>query len=364
MMFPNLSMSTRLLLGFGSVLGLMLMSTTMAINAGPHGVNVPWLAGLMVAALVTAGVAGVGIFNSIQRPLKDAQLIAETVASRDLSQDFATEVDGDFGPLLGSLGSMEDILTDVVERLKSATTSISTASEQIADGNRDLSRRTEEQASSLGLTAASVNQLTTTVRQTAERAQTANTLAQQTSGVAERGGVVVGQVVQTMQAINASSARIVDIIEVIEGIAFQTNILALNAAVEAARAGEQGRGFAVVASEVRSLAQRSAGAAKEIKQLIQESVAHVGTGSTLVGEAGQTMQEIVTAVQRVTDLLGDISTATAEQSHGIAQVNDAVVHMDRVTQENAALVAQAAEAAAQLSDQAHQLQGVVDEFKV
>ncbi|MGB4058765.1 MAG: methyl-accepting chemotaxis protein [Burkholderiaceae bacterium] len=360
MHFSRLSIAARLTLGFGTVLGLMAVSTWMGNGGGQTG----WGLGLWVAAVVASALAGVGIYNSIQTPLRDAQRIAETVAARDLSQDFETEVDGDFGPLLGSLGSMEDILTDLVEQLKTSTTSISTASAQIADGNRDLSRRTEDQAASLGETAASVKQLTITVTQTAERAQAANTLAQHTSAVAQRGGAVVGQVVNTMQAINTSSARIVDIIEVIEGIAFQTNILALNAAVEAARAGEQGRGFAVVASEVRSLAQRSAGAAKEIKALIDESVAQVGSGSALVGQAGQTMAEIVAEVQRVTQFLGDISTATAEQSHGIAQVNDAVAHMDRVTQENAALVGQAAEAALELSDQARQLQGVVDGFKV
>ena len=364
MNFSKLSLATRLVLGFGSVLSLMAISTWLGMTSSGTAGQTGWALGLLLAACVASGMAGVGIFNGIKKPLLAAQLIAETVAARDLSQDFETEVVGDFGPLLGTLGSMEDILTDLVERLKNTTASISSASAQIALGNSDLSHRTSDQALSLGETSASVNQLTSSVKQTADRAQEANVLAKHTSDVAQRGGTVVGQVVDTMQAINASSARIVDIIEVIEGIAFQTNILALNAAVEAARAGEQGRGFAVVASEVRSLAQRSAGAAKEIKELIHDSVSHVATGSNLVNEAGQTMQEIVSAAQRVTHLLGDISTATAEQSHGISQVNDAVEHMDRVTQENASLVAQVAKDASGLSEQALQLQGVVDEFKV
>jgi len=364
MKFSKLSIATRLVLGFGSVLCLMAVSTWVGMANSGATVQSGWLIGLLVAAGVVSSLAGIGIFNGVKKPLLAAQLIAETVAARDLSQDFETSVDGDFGPLLGTLGSMEDILTDLVERLKSTTSSISTASAQIADGNNDLSHRTADQATSLGETSASVNQLTNSVKQTAERAHEANILAQHTSDVAQQGGAVVGQVVDTMQAINSSSTRIVDIIEVIEGIAFQTNILALNAAVEAARAGEQGRGFAVVASEVRSLAQRSAGAAKEIKELINDSVAHVATGSNLVNEAGQTMTQIVSAVQRVTHLLGDISSATAEQSHGISQVNDAVERMDRVTQENTSLVTQVAKDASELSEQARQLQGVVNEFKV
>ena len=302
--------------------------------------------------------------QSIMKPLENAIYIAETVASGDLSQDFETELGGDFGRLLGSLGHMEDILTSLVERLQASTSAITLASQEIAAGNNDLSKRTEDQAASLEQTAASMQELTETVRQTAERAKAANTLAASTSGVAERGSQVVGQVIQTMDSISSSSRKMVDIIEVIEGISFQTNILALNAAVEAARAGEQGRGFAVVASEVRSLAQRSADAAKEIKALIAGSVAHVDNGAVLVGQAGQAMHEIMQSVQQVTSFLGEISVATAEQSIGIAEVNQAVTHMDQVTQQNAALVEQAAAAASSLSDQAHNLQNVVSEFKV
>ena len=320
--------------------------------------------GLGLLALV-AGVASAYLLRrSIADPLAEALLIAETVASGDLSQDFETERGGDFGRLLSSMGEMEDTLTDLVSRIKDSTDSITVASREIAVGNSDLSQRTEQQAASLEETASSMEELTATVRQNAERAKEASTLASNASQIAERGGAVVGQVVQTMDAISASSKKVVDIIGVIEGIAFQTNILALNAAVEAARAGEQGRGFAVVASEVRGLAQRSAEAAKEIKSLIGASVEQVDGGSRLVGEAGETMGEIVQAVQRVTGILGEISVASAHQSAGIEHINQAVAQMDSSTQQNAALVEQAAAAAASLSTQTAQLQAAVGEFKL
>jgi methyl-accepting chemotaxis protein len=319
---------------------------------------------LFLGTLLFSICYGVALWRSITKPLEDAIYIAETVASCDLSQSFKTELGGDFGRLLGALGRMEDTLTDLVERLKVSTASITVASQDIATGNHDLAKRTEEQVTSLEQTAASMQELTVTVRQTAERAESANKLARQTSHVAERGGQVVEQVITTMDAISTSSNQIVKIIEVIEGIAFQTNILALNAAVEAARAGDQGRGFAVVASEVRSLAQRSADAAKEIKALITDSVEHVESGTALVGQAGKTMQEIVQSVQQVTAFLGEIAIAAADQSSGIAQINQAVVHMDQVTQQNAARVEAAATVASSLSDQAYTLQSVVDEFKV
>jgi methyl-accepting chemotaxis protein len=229
---------------------------------------------------------------------------------------------------------------------------MATASSQIASGNQDLSSRTEQQASSLEQTAASMEELTSTVKQNADNARQANQLAMSASEVAVRGGSVVSQVVDTMSAINTSSRKIVDIIAVIDGIAFQTNILALNAAVEAARAGEQGRGFAVVASEVRSLAQRSAAAAKEIKALIDDSVGKVGAGTAQVAEAGQTMEEIVASVKRVTDIMGEISAASHEQTQGIEQINQAITQMDQVTQQNAALVEEAAAAAGSLQAQA------------
>ncbi|WP_137894148.1 methyl-accepting chemotaxis protein [Ramlibacter sp. 2FC] len=320
-----------------------------------------WLA---LATLLLGAASAYALARSIARPLNEAILIAETVASGDLSQEFVTERGGDFGRLLRALGRMEDTLTDLVSRIKDSTGSITAASKEIAAGNSDLSQRTEEQASSLQQTVASMEELTSTVRQNAERARAASGLAVSASDIAQRGGVAVKRVVETMEEISASSQKVVDIIGVIEGIAFQTNILALNAAVEAARAGEQGRGFAVVASEVRQLAQKSAEAANEIKKLIGDSADHVDTGSVLVGRAGETMQEIVQAVNRVADILGEISVASAQQSGGIEHVNEAMTHMDVATQQNAALVEQAASAASALSAQAHQLQEAVDEFKV
>jgi len=268
------------------------------------------------------------------------------------------------GRLLQALKTMNDGLVSIVTEVRQGTDNIAAASTEIASGNLDLSSRTEEQASSLAETASSMEQLTSTVRQNADNARQANQLAMNASEVAQRGGAVVAQVVSTMDEINSSARKIVDIISVIDGIAFQTNILALNAAVEAARAGEQGKGFAVVATEVRSLAQRSAAAAKEIKELIGNSVDKVDAGSTLVSQAGATMDEVVTSIQRVTDIMGEITSASAEQSSGIEHVNHAISQMDSVTQQNAALVEEAAAAAASLQDQAASLAQVVSIFKL
>jgi len=319
---------------------------------------------LAAIALALGSVLAWLLTRSIVQPIDEALLIADTVASGDLSQAFETDRGGDFGRLLRGMGEMEDTLTDLVGRIKGATDSIVTASGQIAAGNQDLSSRTEQQASSLEETAASMEELTSTVKQNADNARQANQLAASASAVAVKGGEVVSQVVDTMASINASSKKIVDIIGVIDGIAFQTNILALNAAVEAARAGEQGRGFAVVASEVRSLAQRSAAAAKEIKGLIDDSVGKVGAGSALVAEAGQTMEEIVGSVKRVTDIMGEITAASQEQTSGIEQINQAITQMDQVTQQNAALVEEAAAAAQSLQEQAGNLSQIVGTFKL
>ena len=302
--------------------------------------------------------------RSITKPLGYAVSVARVVASGDLTSRITVDSKDETGQLLQALKDMNDSLTGSITQVRSGVDTIATASSQIASGNLDLSSRTEEQASSLEETASSMEELTSTVKQNADNARQANQLAVTASGVAEKGGAVVSKVVDTMDGINTSARKIVDIIGVIDGIAFQTNILALNAAVEAARAGEQGRGFAVVASEVRSLAQRSAAAAKEIKTLIDDSVDKVDTGSKLVAEAGSTMVEVVDSVKRVTDIMSEIMAASQEQSAGIEQVNQAISQMDQVTQQNAALVEEAAAAAESLNEQAANLAQAVSIFKL
>ena len=302
--------------------------------------------------------------RSICAPLDEARHLAQAITAGDLSKPVNDRGRDEIADLLRALGAMQHSLSGIVTQVRSATDGINTASAEIASGNQDLSARTEQAASNLEETAASMEQLTSTVRQSADAARQANQLASSASEIAVRGGNVVGQVVTTMDEINASSKKISDIIGVIDGIAFQTNILALNAAVEAARAGEQGRGFAVVAGEVRNLAQRSAEAAKEIKGLIGSSVDRVEAGSRLVAEAGQTMSEIVGSVQRVSDIIGEITAASGEQSDGIGQVNVAVNQLDQMTQQNAALVEESAAAAESLKDQASRLAQVVQVFRI
>jgi methyl-accepting chemotaxis protein len=289
--------------------------------------------------------------------------VASRIADGDLTQPIPASGRDETGDLLRAMRDMQTKLVAIISQVRASSENIATGSTQIANGNADLSQRTEEQAANLEETAAAMEQLNVTVKNSADTAQQANQLATAARGAAARGGDVVGQVVVTMGDISASSRRISDIIGVIDGIAFQTNILALNAAVEAARAGEQGRGFAVVAGEVRSLAQRSAEAAREIKGLIGASMERVEAGTRLVGDAGQQMTDIVAQVQRVADLIGEISAAAVEQTSGIGQVHDAVSQLDQVTQQNAALVEESAAAADNLKQQAAKLVDLVSGFK-
>jgi methyl-accepting chemotaxis protein len=315
-------------------------------------------------AAVLAVAVGWLFTRSITRPMRQAVTIARTVAAGDLTSDIRVASTDETGELLAALKAMNDSLRTIVHQVRNGTSTLTTATDEIAAGNLDLSSRTEQQASALEETASSLEELTSTVRQNADNARQANQLALSASEVAAQGGTVVADVVRTMGSINESANRIVDIIGVIDSIAFQTNILALNAAVEAARAGEQGRGFAVVASEVRSLAQRSASAAKEIKILIDDSVGKVNEGSRLVHEAGTTMDQVVGSVRRVTDIMAEIAAASQEQETGIEQINRAVNDMDAVTQQNAALVEEAAAAAQSLQVQSTALEQMVSTFRL
>jgi methyl-accepting chemotaxis protein len=338
-------------------------------DSGEHAAHTATTSSALMIMLGIAGAA-LGLFagwyvtRSIVRPIGYAVRVARTVAGGDLSSDIQIRTRDDVGQLSAALREMNTSLISIVSEVRKGTDSIGTASAEIAAGNLDLSERTERQAGSLEETASSMEQLTSTVKLNAANANQANQLAMSASEVAGKGGAVVAQVVDTMASINASSRKIVDIIGVIDGIAFQTNILALNAAVEAARAGEQGRGFAVVATEVRNLAQRSAAAAREIKELIGDSVDKVDAGARLVDQAGTTMEEIVASVRRVTDIMGEIASASQEQLTGIEHINGAITEMDQTTQQNAALVEQASAASVTMQEQATHLVDAVSIFKL
>lgn len=337
-----------------------------AITAAEAGA-VKWRWIQMISSAVVLGVFFVvlySIFTHIIASTRRAAQVMDAVSQGDLRHEIEVQGRDEVSQLMGALARMQKGLVDVVTAVRQGSESVATASAEIAQGNHDLSARTESQASALEQTAASMEELSSTVQQNAENARQANQLAQSASAIASNGGQTVSQVVSTMKEISESSARIADIIAVIDGIAFQTNILALNAAVEAARAGEQGKGFAVVAGEVRSLAGRAAEAAKEVKRLISESVDRVEAGAQLVDTAGSTMQEVVSSIRRVTDIMGEISAASTEQSAGVRQVGEAVTEMDHATQQNAALVEEMAAAASSLKGQAQELVHAVAVFKL
>jgi methyl-accepting chemotaxis protein len=349
----------------GSVLGVVSMKVSLdQANAGLAEQRLKSILAAIFTCIPVLMLIYPFIRKVVTQPLESGVKAARGIAEGDLGQSIVVSSGNEMGELQQALKDMNESLMRIVGRVRSGTHTIFGASSDIARGNSDLAARTELQAGTLAKTASSMQELTATVNQNADHARQANQLAMSASQVAVKGGAVVSQVVQTMDSINASSKKIVDIIGVIDGIAFQTNILALNAAVEAARAGEQGRGFAVVAAEVRSLAQRSAAAAKEIKTLIGDSVEKVSVGSTLVHQAGTTMTDIVDSIRHVTDIMGEISSASAQQTEGIERVNEAIAEMNHVTQQNASLVQEAASAAQSLQDQAGDLEDVVSVFKL
>ncbi|ANN78304.1 methyl-accepting chemotaxis protein [Bordetella flabilis] len=359
-------MDDRLSLAIGQYMAWRMRTNDAAFDQAEHrfGLVLTAVAAGGVLALLLVLATYVFLRRRVVRPLAGAAAHFDRIAAGDLTQHVDVQSTNEIGVLYAAMKRMQESLTRTVSAVRRGVDEINIGAREISAGNTDLSSRTEQQAASLEETAASMEELASTVKQNAENARQANQLAGSASDVAERGGSAVAEVVSTMQEISGSSRKISEIVSVIDGIAFQTNILALNAAVEAARAGEQGKGFAVVAGEVRSLAQRSAQAAKEIKALIEDSVSKVGAGSQQVERAGATMQEIVASVKRVTDIMGEISAASEEQSSGIDQVNRAVSQMDEVTQQNAALVEEAAAAAGSLQEQAQRLAEAVAVFKI